>query len=1080
MSIMRSIVSTGVRNPVFSHLVMVCLTVGGVIAALRLVRETYPPFSLNHIIVDFVYPGASPDDCENVATRIEEAIAGVTGVNEVSSVSAENGGQVWLELRSSVRDPNRVLQDVKDRVDRISTLPAEVKRPIVSQLVFRDEVISVAVSGDAPERALRQTALDIKRELVARPEISQVTLIGVRDEEIAIEISEEALRQYDLSFREVIAAVARGSLDLPAGSLKTSQEEFTVRVKGLGTKAADYEDLVVISRSDGTLVRLSQVARVRDSFQESAQRGRFNGQPGVLLSVYKTPDEDGTVIAAAVKDYVARNAPNGALASGLHLNIWADTSKDLQERLDMITSNSWQAVVLVLITLAVFLNLRLAFFVSLDFPVVYAGTLGIMYLCGATINMITLFGLMMVAGMIVDDSNVIAEAVLARLKKGESPQLAAVNATVSIATPVIGSVAAVVAAFVPLFFVSGVMGNFISGLPLVIIAALSVSLLEAFLVLPAHLSHVGRELNPRGSRLDRLRLWSREKLDHGIDRFVDSSYVPALRWALRHRGVTLTLALVCGMLTAGWILGGHMPLVLLPKIDGNTLKARVRFPEGTPEAVLSDTVQRLEQAAVKLNRDPAVKPASAGDLVRQSFATVGEWSGFIPERGDNLLEVQIELMGTEQRRVDSERIIERWRALTGPLPEAVALSFSRQQLGPTDKPIEIRLHADSLDTLRTAADAVEQQLGALAGVTQVDDDLLPGKRELRVALMPLARTVGLTLEDVALQLRQAFFGGEAVRILRERQEVKVQVRYPRADRRSLADLDNMRLRTVTGQAIPFHEAARVDLVQGISAIRHQDGLRRARVWADIDEKRANAEQIIAHLQKQFLPELSASTPGLSYSIGGQHAQLRESLGSLFNGYVVSILAIYAIMAGLLGSYTQPLIIMATVPLGLTGAVVGHMLMGWDMTLMSLFGVVALTGVVVNNAIVMLDEVSKLRAEGLPVEDAIREGARSRFRPVTSTAITTVVGLLPMLTERSTSAQTLIPMCISLDFGLTFATFLTLLVVPATQLFSNDIRRFVYWLRRGGEYPARELVEASVAHAEHGEIGHAAVPTSGHS
>ncbi len=1056
MRAIHGLIATGVRNPVLAHLLMACLVVGGFFASRNIIRESYPDFSLEHIVVEFAYPGASPEDCEAVAIQIEEALAGLDGMSELALEARQDVGQVYVQLKSSVRDVNRVLQDVKDRVDRIATFPAEVKRPIVYELVYRHEAISIAIAGDAPERTLRQLGLDARRDLMARPEISRVGLIGARDEEIAIEVSEEALRQYGLSLSDVIAAVSRGSLDLPAGRLETATEAYTLRVKGLGSTAAAYEDLVVITRPDGTLVRLSQIARVRDGFADTAQRGRLNGKPAVILTAFKAPGEDGGAIAAVVREYLAAQVPR--LPPGLTMSVWADMSIDLNTRLNMLTENSLQAIVLVLITLAVFLNLRLAFFVALDFPVVYAGAIGILYLFDSSLNAVTLFGLLMVAGIIVDDSNVIAEAIHTRRKKGDTPELAAINGASGVAMPIIGSVAAAMAAFAPLLFVSGVMGKFIHDLPLVIIAALFISLLEAFLVLPSHLSHAGRQLDPQGSRLDRLRLKLRGTLDRGIDRFIDHVYTPALDWALRRRGLTVTLALVCIILTAGWILGGHTPLVLLPKEDGNALKARVRFPEGTPLPLVRETVERLETAAATLNSDPTLEPAEPGNLVRQCFSLMGEWSGPIVQTSDALAEVQIELMNTEARRVDSERIIARWRELTGPVPDALALTFERQQIGPVHKPIEVRLHADGLDLLRDAADQLRDELAATAGVTELEDDLLPGRRELRVSLKPHARSVGLTLEDVGRQLRQAFYGGEAVSLFRDREEVKVQVRYPKSDRRSLADLENMRLRTVTGEAIPFLEAAEVDVVRSVAVLRHQDGKRRVRVWADIDEDRANAEQIINHLKAGFLPGLVASTPGLSYSIAGEYAQIRESVGSLWTGYIISILSIYAVMAGLLGSYVQPLIIMASVPLGLTGAVIGHAVMGRDLTLLSLFGVVALTGVVVNNAIVMLDEVNKLRADGLPVARAIREGARSRFRPVTSTAITTVVGLLPMLTERSTQAQSLVPMAISLDFGLVFATVLTLLVVPAVHLFSNDLRRLARWLRRGGEYPTPEAVE----------------------
>ena len=1054
MDLLRGAIAAGVRNPVFANLLMICMLGGGYVAVRAMQRETYPEFSLDIISIEVVYPGASPEDVEQaVCVPIEQAIADLEGVHELTSASHEAFANVWFTVRSSARDTGELMQDVRDRVDRITTLPPEVEKPVVRESVIRTDVISVALSGEVPERTLKRWAHEVRDDLRALPEISQVALFGVRADEIVIDVSEQALRTYGLTFEAVMAAVRRGSLDLPAGTLRTAGEELTLRIKGRRLRAVDYEELVVLRGSDA-LVRLGQIATVREGFAESAVSGSFNGRPAVLVSVFKTPAQDTLAIARTVRDYVQQR--QAALPDRLEMAVWADNSVDVEQRISMLLKNAASGFILVVITLSVFLELRLALWVAVGMPVAFSGALIFMHFSGQTINLISLFALIMVSGIIVDDAIVIAESIHARRRQGDTPALASIEGAACMALPVLGSSLTTIIAFIPLLYVSGVMGRFVRVLPMVVIAAIVASALEAFVILPAHLR--GR----RGGRkativreLGRGRRW----VEQGLEAFITRCYRPFLALALRYRALTLGAALGLLLALGGLVLGGRIAFVLLPREDGNMLRARVQFAEGTPAEITAEAIDRIEAAAWALNADPELKPATASKLVRQVYAVAGEFIEFLPVRGDNVCEVRLELMPTDQRRLEVDKIIERWRAGIGELHDTVRYSIARHQLEPQgDYPIEIRLLGDNLGELEEAGDRIVQRLRGFDGVHGVRLDLVPGRRELRVDLRPAARALGLTLQDVATQLRQGFFGGEALRLHREGEEVVVRVRYPEGERLSLADLENKAFRTRLGQEIPFREAVEVDWERGYSMIKRQDGQRRVRVLAEVDERRANAERIVRALEADALPAVVGDYRGMKYGFGGTRQHMVESLGSLYRGFGLALLAMYAVLAAVLRSYLQPLVIVAAVPLGWMGALVGHLLLGYDLTIMSLFGLVALAGVVVNDALVLLAWINDSRRAGAGVVDAVRTAGEARFRAVILTSVTTVMGLMPLLTERSSQAQSVIPMALSLVFGLAFATVLTLVLVPALYLALNDGRRVVCWLRRGGDYPTPEAVE----------------------
>lgn len=1062
MQLLRGLIAGGVRNPVLANLLMLCFLAGGYFSARRMVREAFPELSIGHVQVDVAYPGASPEDVERrVCTPIEEAVRGVPGIRRLWSASGENFATVGLGLESDVNDIQQVIDEVKERVDQVKTLPPEAEKPVVSETIIRTEVINVAVHGDAPESTLKRTAREIKDELQARPGISQVSLSGVRDEEILIEVSEEALLAYNLSLSQLMAVVRKSSLDLPAGVIRTSEEELTLRVTGQRLTAAEYEDLIVLEKADA-VVRLADIATLREGFEDTVLRGRFNGQPAVLVAVYKTPEEDASHIAETVREYVAERQEG--LPERLHLSVWGDSSVEINSRITMLVSNGLQGLVVLFAVMWLFLEFRMAFWVAAGIPISFAGALLLMDYSGQSINVISLFALIMVSGIIVDDSIVIAEGVHTRRQAGDSPQLAAIEGTTRVALPVLGSTLTTMVAFVPLLYVVGVMGRFVYVLPIVVIAALLASTVEGFLIQPAHLC-VGEKPLQAAKPANRIRL----AMDRGFTYVITQWYRPVYRLALEYRAVTIAITVALLLATAGLWYGGRVPFVLLPKEDGGVLQARVRYPDGTPASVTQRTIEKIERAAAALNDDPSLRPASAGPLVRQTYSITGEFADFFPLRGSNLCDVRIDLMPSGEREISDDAIMEAWRGKIGPLHDATEFTIARQQIGSTDRPIEIRLLGHDLEDLSAASERVQAKLREFEGVNDVHSDLIPGKRQLRIKLRPAARALALTLEDVATQLRHGFFGGEAIRLQRGTEEVVVRVRYPESERASLADLENERIHLPRGDVVPFHEVAEIEWARGYTSIQHQEGKRRVRVLADLDERHANAEQILKTLQAGFLDSVVGDYNDMTYNFGGDRERMNESFESLRSGFTLALLVNFALLAAVLRSYVKPLVVMAAVPFGIIGVMAGHLIMGYDLTMMSIFGIVGVSGLVVNEALVLVDAIHWSIHEGKGVKEAVLEAGESRFRPILLTSITDFAGLLPILLNQSGQAQSVQPMAISLSFGLLGAALLNLLVVPGLYLVANDARRFFFWLRHGGAYPVREQVEEEVRHTAAGLV-----------
>ena len=1045
---MRRLITAAVHNPVAANLLMVVIIVVGGMSAYNLRRETFPQISFDIVQVQTIFPGATPEEIEeSVVVKIEEAIKSVEGIQDIISQSLESSGVVLARLKSGV-DNRRVLEDIQNEVEKIDTFPEDAEPPRYEELAERRKVINIAVYGEQPERTLKEVATRVRDDLLASEFISQVRIFGTRDYEISIEVSEESLRRHGLTFEEIRQVVQRSSLNLPGGSIKTPTQDIVVRTAGQRYTGLEFAMVPLLTRPDGTVVTLDEVARVSDGFVDAWRIGRFNGTPSVLVSVFRTSEEDALVIADSVRRYVAEQAPQ--LPDGLSMSVWADDSAITKSRLELLSRNGLQGLFLVLLSLWLFMNLRLAFWVAAGLAVALLGGLWILILYGGTLNMITMFAFIMALGMLVDDAIVVGENIYSHWRRGKPPVQAAIDGATEVAVPVIGAVATTVAAFVPLFIMKGILGKFVAVMPVAVVATLLGSLLECMVILPPHLAHAlpegGYQTPRRGIR--RLAQRIRGGIDNALEWFIVRVYMPVLKRAMAWRLVVAASALAILMLMVGLLLGGHLEFELFPDRDTDTILARLTMPQGTPLAQTAAATARLEAAARELdNHFRPADPESDG-VVKQIMTVVGINSDFEPEVGSHVGEVTVELLAAEQRGISSNLLADTWRDLSGDVPDALELIFMSEDIFPIGKPIEVRLMGDDFTAMREAAMRLEAELATYPGVLDISNDFRPGKMEVQLALKPAGRVLGITLADLAGQVNQGFYGAEALRLQRGRDDVKVVIRYPEAERRSLGDLDNIRIRTPNGSEVPFGEVATATLRRGFAVIKRTDRQRALSITADVDSTKANAEKILAALDEDFLPRLLADYENMRYSFEGQHKETQRSVGSLFRGFIIAMLLVYTILAVIFRSYAQPLVVMSVIPFGFIGAVVGHLIMGHVLSLISLFGLVALSGVLVNDSLVLVDFINRARRQGTPLFEAVLAGGQQRFRAIILTSVTTVAGLSPILFEKSVQAQFLIPMAISMSFGLMGATILVLVLVPALYLLLHDVQSIGRWLRTG--------------------------------
>ncbi len=1061
------------RNPVAANLMMIFIIMSGLIATRAVKEEVFPEIELDRVSINVPYLGAAPEEVESgVILRIEEAIQGVDGIKEIQSTASEGSASVMVELELGA-DARRVVDEIKNQVDAITTFPIETEEPIIRELIARNQVTDIAISGATDVFTLKAIAEQVRDELTVLPEITQVDIVSAPPYEISIEVSENALRRHGMTFDQVADAVRRSSLDLPGGSVRTDGGEILLRTIGQAYRGDEYESLVLWTRADGTRLRLGDVANVVDGFAETDQQARFDRDTTVMVSVFRTGDQSALDIAAAVHGYV--DDMRSRVPEGISLTIWQDQAEILADRLTLMLRNGATGFVLVFIVLALFLQFRLAFWVSLGIPISFLGAIALMPTFDVSANVISLFAFILVLGIVVDDAIIVGENIFRHQENHGEALRGSIEGAREIAKPVTFAVLTTVAAFMPLMFVPGMMGKIFRVIPLVVIPCLLFSLIESLGILPAHLAHM-RERRGSGG-------WHRfqQFFANGLKTFVRTVYQPLLETALRWRYVTAAVGLSTLIVTGGMVLGGWTNFHFFPSIEADFMAASLTMPQGTPVEQTSRAVEKLEAGAARLRA--RLQQETGMDYFRHVSASVGDQPMMSRGGGPmgpmevasaaNLGEVTVELAPAETRSFTSEQLGLMWREATAPIPEAVEVNFDMSMMTPGDD-VDVQLAGPDIEQLRAAADDVKRRLAAYAGVYEISDSFRAGKVEMQLGIKPAAETLGLTLQDLGRQVRQAFYGEEAQRIQRGRDDIRVMVRYPRDDRRSLGNLENMRIRTPNGGEVPFSQVAQVEPGRGFASIKRVDRNRAVNVTASVDPAITSSGAVITDLQARILPEVLAGYPGVFYTFEGAQAEQVEAVGGLQWGFFLAVLMIFALLAVPLRSYVQPLIIMAAIPFGLVGAIWGHMVMGLDVTMMSMFGLVALTGVVVNDSLVMVDFINRARkvhadvgakvrqAGGQPrdrhafesagLQLAIREAGSNRFRPILLTSLTTFFGLAPLMLERSMQAAFLVPMAVSLAFGVLFATFITLILVPTAYLILDDVQRS---LRRmfGQEEPA---------------------------
>jgi len=1046
------------KNSVAANIIMVVALIGGAAALLGLPlekitgkartsaikQEVFPEFALDLITVTVLYLGAAPAEVEEgVCIRIEEAVQGLDGIKEITSNASEGVGVVTIKLTLDA-DSRKVLDEVKARVDAIDTFPEETEKPVITELTNRREVINVALYGDADELTLRTLVEQVRDEISNLPGITLVELANARPFEVSIEVSEDALRRYGLSFDMVADAVRRSSLDLPGGAVKTEGGEILLRTKGQAYSGREFEELVLLTKPDGTHLRLGDVATVVDGFADTDQSSRFNGKPSMLIQVFRIGDQSVLTIADAVNEYVVE--AQSRMPEGIHLTTWNNMANILRGRRDLLVRNGIMGLALVFICLALFLRMRLAFWVAVGLAISFMGTFLLMPALDVSINLISLFAFILVLGIVVDDAIVVGENIYTHQHRSDRGLEGSIEGAREVGTPVVFAVLTTVAAFAPLLFIEGSMGKVMRVIPMIVIPCLLWSLVESMWVLPAHLSHYRPKKKSEN-------LWRRFQahFSNGMRRFIEKVYSPTLEIALRWRYLTIAIGLATLLITVGLVKGGFVKFHFFPTVEADFISAALTMPPGTPVEVTSEAVALLEQGAAEARREVAEREGQ--DAFKYSLAAIGDHpfrasqhqnigGAASRSRTSNLGELTIELLPAEERSIGSEAIADIWREKVGSIPDAIELDFT-SSIFSAGEDINIRLTGHDLDQLQAAATEIKARLAEYPGAFDISDSFREGKQEIKLAIKPEAELLGLKLADLARQVRQAFYGEEAQRIQRGRDDVRIMVRYPEDERRSLGDLENMRIRMPDGTEVPFSKVAIVDLGRGYAAIKRVDRRRAVNVTADVDLAQATPGEIIDDLQSRVLPEVLLKHPGINYTFEGQQAEQRDTIGGLIRGFALALLLIFALLAIPLRSYVQPLLIMSAIPFGVVGAVWGHALMGMNLTIMSMFGLVALSGVVINDSLVMVDFINRHSKNAADLAKAIRLAGVARFRPILLTSITTFAGLSPLMLEKSMQAKFLIPMAVSLAFGVIFATTITLILVPSGYMILEDIRARIF-------------------------------------
>jgi multidrug efflux pump subunit AcrB len=1013
------------ENHVAANLLMLLIILTGLFSAATITRKSMPDVDLPVIQVRMAYPGAAPADVESgIVIQIEKAVDDIDGITRVSSVASEGLASVTIEV-DEARDINEVLNDVKVRIDSILTFPVDAEPAIVSRNLVRNDALRLEVFGDLDPASQKELAQQIRDELLRLPQVTTVSLAGDRPYEISIELPRDTLLKYGLSLDQVAQRIRQSSLDLPAGTLDTQGGEILVRTQALAYDYRDFEAIVLLTGSDGTRLTLGDIASIHDGFEDSESYARFNGHPTISLNVQITGNQNLLEVTDVVKNYVAERRLS--LPPGIQLEVWNDASRNLRDRLDLMTDNMLTGALLVFLILSMFLHIRLAFWVMVGIPLSMLGALALMPQFGIDLNMLSLFGFIMVLGIVVDDAIIIGESVHHSIDRYGPGLASVIHGARKVVLPATFGVLTTIVAFVPLLMISGFAASFTAAIGGVVILALGFSLVESKLILPAHLAHMKQDAGPQW--LQRLQT----ACNASLERFVQRCYLPWNRVCLRHRYSTLAGFVAMLILMVGVVGGGLVRVVFLPEIQGDSIQASITMVEGSPEAQSRAILQRVEEAAQSLNGRFEFRDSESGELSTQVVEHILVVSSSVSSGS-----ATIALDTDVSSQIDTDLLTQYLLDYVGNMPGLKSLTFSAGvNIGGT--PIAFQLVSDNAEQLTAAANELERQLRSYNGLINIRNEAVSNKDELRLSPKPQADAIGLSLNDISSQVRNAFYGAQAQRMQRGDDEVRVMVRYPENERVSIGDLEQLMLRSSNGDAVPFDTVAEFSLQPGYARINRVNGERSVAVSADAVESLVEPGEVLRDLEDNFFPGLFQRYPSVDYRSDGGTAEQQSIVEDLIRGMLLAIFGIYALLAIPLRSYMQPLIIMSVIPFGVIGAILGHWLLGIPLNFLSVLGIIALSGVVVNDSIVIVDFINQARAEGTELLEAVLNSGAARFRAILLTSLTTFAGLAPILLERSMQAQFLIPMAASLAFGIMFATGITLFLIPSLYMILADLK-----------------------------------------
>ncbi|MES9905430.1 MAG: efflux RND transporter permease subunit [Sedimenticola sp.] len=1016
------------RHPTAGNLLLLFLAVLGLSALPDLQRETFPDFAAQQLQITIPYPGASAEEVEEaICQRLEEAVDGIENVAEMSCEGREGVALSVVEMEEG-GDLATFSDDIKSEVDAISNLPTESELPVIKELGRTDKVVAIAITGPMSTSDLKAYAEQVKRRLLEKRLVAQVDVNGFSDHQLHIEVPARALRQYGLSMSDIANTIRRQGIDLPAGSLETADRDLLIRFTDLRRSADELADLVVVSADSGAEIRLGSIAEISDRFQLDEEKILFNGERAAVLQLIKNKQQDTLKVMAGVNRFLESDlrptAPNG-----VEFIITQDRSSIVQDRLSLLLRNGGQGLVLVFLVMALFFQARFAFWVAMGLPVSFLGALFFMSLLGLTINMITMVALLIAIGLLMDDAIVIAENIATHLRRGKSAMEAAIDGTKQVSPGVIASFLTTVSVFGPLAFLSGHMGKVLQFIPMVLLLVISVSLIEAFMILPHHLAHSLKHQENKQSRF-------RQGFDRQLMNFRDNTLGHMVDFAVHNRYWFIGLVIALFLLSIGMLVGGKLKFQSFPDIEGDIIEARILLPQGTPLSRTEAVVERVSRAMGQVDDEFTPQQADSKRLVRNIQARFNS-NADANESGPHLATVTIDLLTAEERSGSLDEIINRWRTLSGEIPDLVALNFKEPTMGPGGLDMEIRLTGPDLDQLKQASLELQEWLSRYRGTFNLSDNLRPGKPELRLKLRDGALALGLDASTIANQLRAAFYGTTANEIQVGPESYEVDVQLAAVDRSTLTDIETFRITTAKGDQIPLSAVALIEHDRGFSRIQRINGIRTVTITGDVDTRIANAKEVVDHTRDNFLPKLLERYPTVKTSIEGQSKQTAKTGSSMLRSFGIGLIGIFILLSFQFRSYIEPLVVMMIIPMALIGVIWGHLLMGLDFTMPSIIGFTSLAGIVVNDSILLV-EFLKLRVrEGHSTVEAAKLASRERFRAVLLTSITTIAGLTPLLMEKSMQAQVLIPLATSIVFGLLTTTVLVLLVVPAMFSILHD-------------------------------------------